>query len=39
MRQQNERDNTGGYQSSWGQDKGGGDFMGGGGGSDEMGSF
>ena len=36
MRQQNEREGRGGYQSDFAQDRG---FMGGRGGSDEMGSF
>ena len=36
MRQQNEREGRGGYQSDFAQDR---DFMGGSGGSDEMGSF
>jgi len=38
MAQQNQNNNTGGYQSSFGRG-GGGDFMGGSGTSDEMGSF
>ena len=39
MAQENKQAGTGGYQSSWGRDPGGGGFMGGSGTAAEMGSF